>query len=239
MDDLATRATTNYARREFTEAYLEKLTQQKRRACGETANELCERFWREQIDYTLGVEGDVLTSYPRIAGVDLDLAFAAILSTIELSASFLVVTRLGFLDNAPLPFLGVTATLPVAITWLASRVQAQWFGIPNYAVELLRKYAVAASNSTPLEEFAIASYRTLSRLNAGVEAILDERRNSQHPTLELHLLNFDIEKIEAGIETAERKYRQTIVRIKCHMSATSRACRGPTIPIFGKSQGRQ
>lgn len=200
VDFLATTASTNYSRLQYTRSCFEKISTARKRELAQGGNELVAAFYEGQIRTIQSIEGTVFNKQFPI-----HLTLATIISILEYCASFWIISsQTGSSDSQNTVIQTFIAGLPVAMTWLIAYVKSQTFGIPEYAFELLQSYR--SSNlihwDKPIEEIQALTeqqFFNVATLDAGIASLLDTNPQPKYSTPSEAELNFLIDYYQAKI----------------------------------------
>lgn len=200
IDELATRASTNYACRQYTLCTFKNLSMARKRELSQGGNDIVRAYFEAQIEVIQRIEGNALEkTFP------VNFILAGLLSLAEYSTAFWLISQLGLFDTIPIIVQLIIAGLPVILTWVISRIKAQKFGIPEYAADLLSQYYKSGliNIDDSLEEsqrLAEEQYLTDARLDAGIRSILDESSNPKYSTPRLAELDFIVEYQQSKVQ---------------------------------------
>lgn len=207
VDALATKSFTNYYYSKSTKKVLKVLAylwQQSHRQ-----NELAQQFYRDQSSLVQEIEGTALMSELPINAI-----MGGGLSIIEYAIASWLFLNFAAADNTPNNIIRLTvAALPVLLTWAAANIQAQKFGLPEYADELGFQYQKHLVPPPDLEEdqlpdFIDDKYYQDARLDVGIQIILSNVPNPDFPTPEIAEYDFDVGyyqgKLRSVSETRDR-----------------------------------
>ncbi|HAC62449.1 MAG TPA: hypothetical protein DCF68_02660, partial [Cyanothece sp. UBA12306] len=214
VDYLATQVCSQYLCRQITRRALNQLESQKNQQLKEGENQFIRGFWDSKINFIFNVEGGILAQSHEInllgQKISIYVIAAVVLNLIEFTGAFYLVSKLGLFEDLPIFIRLVISSLPVVLTWMMAFVQADWFERPQYARELLNKYNKKAQGmiTEPIDQM----YRTLVRLDAGIEQMLSSK--SEYPTVELAELDADIRYFGDQMEDLQEEGKLKIQSLK-------------------------
>jgi hypothetical protein len=219
VDFLATTASTNYSRLQYTRSCFEKISTARKRELAQGGNELVAAFYEGQIRTIQSIEGNVFNKQFPI-----HLTLATIISILEYCASFWIISsQTGSSDSQNTVIQTFIAGLPVAMTWLIAYVKSQTFGIPEYAFELLQSYR--SSNlihwDKPTEEIQALTeqqFFNVATLDAGIASLLDTNPQPKYFTPREAELDFSVRHYNEKIEILESEYATKIDNIEKQFS---------------------
>lgn len=206
IDELATRASTNYACRQYTCNILERISVAKNRELALGGNELVKAYWEGQIRVIQTVESAALDKQFPI-----NVALAGFLSLLEYTTAFWIINQMGLFDQEGDLIQIVIAGLPVVLTWVIARIKSQIFNLPEYANDLIQRYKELnlVHREKTMEETQLLAedeYFTNAQIDSGIRAILDEGSNPKYYTPRLAELDFAVDYYTSKIQEAEDEY---------------------------------
>ncbi|MEL6441380.1 MAG: hypothetical protein AAFQ80_19270 [Cyanobacteria bacterium J06621_8] len=210
VDFVATKASNNYVRRQYTRQTLNRLVKVKLKQ----ENQLAYGFHESQEKLIFEIEGRCLSKeFP------LNACLGGFLSTAEFVTAFWIVGEIGFLSGIPLPVRAIAAGLPVVLTWAAAYIQAQSFELPDSCAELIPEYESRIYPSPDMspdegEKWYVDRYQYIARLDAGIQNIIDETPHLEHPTPELTEIAFDIAYFQERAQDISQEKEQALIELE-------------------------
>ncbi|MGK7872513.1 MAG: hypothetical protein AB4426_04145 [Xenococcaceae cyanobacterium] len=211
VDKLATSSLTNLRRRQSAQKTIDSLARQKSEASGKVeANELVEEYYDDQISLVKHIEGLYLESqFP------LNATLAGMLSAAEYVTAFWIVSQFGALGGIPIPVRAIAASLPVVLTYAASAIQSQSFGLPDHYHSLILRYQPycfppLGVPSDEVNKLLVNEECGDVVLDAGIQNILDSNPAPRNATPEMAELEAEIEYCKGIISQLERGCKDAV-----------------------------